>query len=123
MPAEIIQRKEGGLSQKQEIRHQYTQFSLNSYGHLCIREFDDPITNNHCSINYQKCPNICEDYVKGIRCEYYKDKVDRKNTEHLIVLDQKTTDGLIKFIFENRSTYEFKEFIKNLINKSSELPF
>jgi len=125
MPIEIIRRKEGELSQKQEIRHEHTQFSLNSYGHLCIREFDEPKGMGECGFKggRETCATgyerVCKD--GSYQCEHYK--VARIDEEHLVVLDQKTTDGLIKFIFENRSTYEFKELIKELIKNSKELPF
>jgi hypothetical protein len=39
MPAEIIFRKEGEDTKKIEVRGQNTQISINSYGHLAIREF------------------------------------------------------------------------------------
>jgi len=120
MPIEIIRRKDGELSQKQDIRHEHTQFSLNSYGHLCIREFDEPKTENYCD------RIVCaKDGIMGPcwedKCEHYK--LARSDDEHLVVLDQKTTDGLIKFIFENRNTFELKQFIKELIKNSKELPF
>ena len=63
--------------------------------------------------------NDCE---KGYQCPNYK--ITRANDEYLIVLDKATTNGLIKFIFENRSTYEFKRLLVVLIkDNESELPF
>lgn len=88
MPFEIIRRKEGEMSEKQEIRHSNVQVSINDWGHLVIREFDEP-----------------------------------KGEEHLIVLDQETTSRLIQFIFSIRNTYEYKEFLKEIIRKSCDLPF
>jgi hypothetical protein len=124
MSLEIIRRKEGELSQKQEIRHEHTQFSLNSYGHLCIREFEDKKKGYACDFGgFEKCINSeakAANGCTGYSCMYYK-SVLLPGEEHLIVLDQKTTDGLIKFIFENRSTYELKELLKGIIK--SELPF
>jgi hypothetical protein len=126
MPLEIIRRKEGEKSTKQEIRHEHTQFSLNSYGHLCIREFEDECPNYDCELGGLKdCDNEDAVSVKGccgMPCEHYK-YVSLPGEEHLVVLDQKTTDGLIKFIFENRSTFELKQFIKELIKNNKELPF
>jgi hypothetical protein len=126
MAIEIIRRKEGELSTKQEIRHQHTQFSINSYGHLCIREFDTPPINigYSCLIGRENCAK--DGITRACRdgnhvCEHYKEI--GTSDEHLIVLDKKTTEGLINFIFENRSTHEFKELIKELIRKNKELPF
>ena len=127
MSLEIIRRKEGELSQKQEIRHEHTQFSLNSYGHLCIREFDGPHRDVYCGLpgGRVECAKdgpskVCKD--RNYECEHYGNMLDGE--EHLVVLDQKTTDGLIKFIFENRSTYEFKKLLTVLINNNKdELPF
>lgn len=125
MPFELIRRKEGEPSQKQEIRHEHTQFSINSYGHVCIREFDNPRVESDCGIGRENCTKentLCKDFREGgYQCENYK--IVHIDDEHLLVLDKPTTDGLIKFIFENRSTCEFKEFIKGLIKNNKELPF
>jgi predicted transcriptional regulator len=117
MSLEIIRRKEGELSQKQEIRHEHTQFSINSYGHLCIREFDDPRMVNDCKIDNEG--NCNERFCINDKCEHYKPS--RVDDEHLIVLDQKTTNELIQFIFSVRSTYELKELLKGIVK--TELPF
>ncbi len=94
MPFELIRRKEGEISQKQEIRHDNTQISINDWGHLVIREFDDI-----------RVPN-------------------KAGEEHLIVFDQQTTNRLISFIFSIRSTYEFKKLLEALIrNNRNEIPF
>lgn len=94
MPFEIIRRKEGEISQKQEIRHDNTQISINDWGHLVIREFDD---------------------IKAF---------NKAKEEHLIVFDQQTTNRLISFIFSIRSTYEFKKLLMSLISdKRDEIPF
>ena len=125
MPFEIIRRKEGEISQKQEIRHKNTQISINDYGHLVIREFDDPRSEGDCSIGRENCAKegnkVCRDFVTNYQCEHYK--IARTDEEHLIVMDKETTDRLIKFIFENRSTYEFRTLLKELIKKCAELPF
>lgn len=120
---EIIRRKDGEKSTKQEIRHKNTQFSINSYGHICIREYDDEQSGYACELGSENCDNekggnVCF----GHSCCHYKASM-LPGVEHLLVLDQKTTDGLIKFIFENRSTFELKQFVKELIKNSKELPF
>jgi len=88
MAFEFIRQKEGEESYKQEVRHRNTQISINDWGHLCIREFDEP-----------------------------------KGEEHLIVFDQPTSEQIIRFIFSIRSTYELKQLLKDIIEKSKELPF
>ena len=125
MALEIIRRKEGEMSQKQEIRHECTQFSLNSYGHLCIREFDKPKRGHQCDLGCIENTNNCTEKDENgscccISCDHYK-IADVLPEEHLIVLDQKTTNELIQFIFINRSTYEFRELLKGIVK--SELPF
>ncbi len=128
MPFELIRRKEGEMSQKQDIRHQHTQYSLNSYGHLCIREFDDeqPGYGYRCELGGgENCNNMESFKTHGCMthsCPHYR-TVKLPGEEHLLVLDHVTTSSLINFIFENRSTYEFKEFIKQLIKSNKELPF
>jgi hypothetical protein len=124
MPLEIIRRKEGEESQKQEIRHSKTQFSINSYGHLCIREFDETNKKYVCTYGREKCyeeangqERVC--MAGNTLCEHYK--LVPMNDEHLIVLDKQTTDDLIRFIFSIRGTFEFKELLKEIIRK--ELPF
>ena len=63
---------------------------------------------------------VCRD--GNYQCEYYKTAYT--NDEHLIVLDRATTDGLIKFIFENRSTFEFKKLLTAMISNNKDgLPF
>jgi hypothetical protein len=126
MSFELIRRKEGEMSQKQEIRHQHTQFSLNSYGHLCIREFDDKQPGYRCKLGGGwACDN--EEAIKAraciaCSCQHYR-PVEMSSEEDILVLDHITTRSLINFIFENRSTHEFREFIKQLINRNNELPF
>jgi hypothetical protein len=124
MPFELIRRKEGEMSQKQEIRHQHTQFSLNSYGHLCIREFDDSQPGYACELGgFKNCNNneaIAAGGCCGFSCCHYK-QATLPGEEHLFVLDRTTTDGLIQFIFQNRSTYEFRELLKGVVK--DQLPF
>jgi hypothetical protein len=48
MAFEIIRRKEGEMSDKQTFRHDNTQISINDWGHLVIRQFD----NTHNSEEY-----------------------------------------------------------------------
>jgi hypothetical protein len=127
MSFEIIRRKEGELSQKQEIRHSHTQFAINSYGHLSIREFNDAQKGYACELGGRNGGNGCvnekaisEKGCIGLGCTHYK-QVMMPGEEHLLVLDQKTTNGLIEFIFKNRSTYEFMELLKGIVK--TELPF
>jgi|GEM_PF-2824770 len=126
MPFEIIRRKEGEVSQKQEIRHAYTQFSINDWGHLCVREFDKPRKEIHCELGGgNNC--VHRDPEAGGKecssCLHYK-CVTAYPEEHLIVFDKATTDRLINFIFSVRSTYEFKKLLAALIsNGRDELPF
>lgn len=90
MPAEIIFRYESEDTKKIEVRGENTQISINSYGHLVVREF----TGN--------------------------------TRDQLIVFDQATTEQIIQFVFKNRSTTEFKQFLKDLIMmkvKDDGLPF
>jgi hypothetical protein len=126
MPLEIIHRKEGEGNQKQEIRHAKTQFSINSYGHLCIREFDETKKKYECTYGRQKCyeemkgqERICMDGNNA--CEHYK--LVPVNDEHLIVLDKETTDGLIDFIFSIRNTFDLKQLLRDIIKQNRELPF
>lgn len=126
MPLEIIRRKEGEISQKQEIRHKNVQISINDWGHLCIREFDEPQLKFHCEIGHENCANgkttaVCRDLVGGYQCKHCKEI--RSDDEHLIVFDKTTTEKIINFIFSIRSTYEFKQFLKDLTDKKNELPF
>jgi hypothetical protein len=91
MAFEFIRRKEGETSQKQEIRHKNVQISINDWGHLCIREFDEPHMNDD---------------------------------EHLIVFDKATTERIINFIFNIRSTFELKQLLKDITKKNiNDLPF
>ncbi|MGE5631348.1 MAG: hypothetical protein ACM3TR_09665 [Caulobacteraceae bacterium] len=125
MSLEIIRRKEGEMSQKQDIRHENTQFSINSYGHLSIREFDKPYYRWCCEMgcieNTDKCTGKDENGNYDCHaCEHYKNLLIQP-AEHLIVLDKTTTDNLIKFIFENRSTYELRELLKGIVK--DQLPF
>ena len=117
MPLEIIRRKEGEISEKQQIRHRNTQFSINSYGHLVIREFDGTQTSLRCEL--EKCSETSR---ACLGCEHMKN-FENPGEEHLIVLDQETTSKLIQFIFSIRNTYEYKEFLKEIIRKSCDLPF
>ncbi len=84
MAFEIIRRKEGEMSDKRTFRHDNTQISINDWGHLVIRQFD----NTHNS------------------------------DEYLIVLDKETTERIIAFIFSIRSTFEFRNLLKDLISKN-----
>lgn len=124
MSLEIIRRKEGEMSQKQEIRHEHTQFSINSYGHLCIREFDEQQPGCACELGeFKNCNNdeaLSLNGCCGPSCVRGK-RTMLPSEEHLIVLDQKTTNELIQFIFSIRSTYELKELLKDIVK--SELPF
>jgi hypothetical protein len=97
---------------------------LNNYGHLCIREFDDPKKTTDCCLPGGRAECIKDGLTKACRdgnyqCEHYK--ITRLDEEHLIVLDQKTTNELIQFIFTIRSTYELKELLKGIVK--NELPF
>ena len=124
MPIEIIRRMDGEKSTRQEIRHEHTQFSINSYGHLCIREFDAPQQGHTCEFGeFKNCTNkevVDAKRCCGFGCSRYKSTM-MPGEDHLIVLNQKTTDGLIKFIFENRSTFELRELLKDIVK--SNLPF
>jgi hypothetical protein len=95
MPFELIRRKEGEMSQKQKVRRKNVQISINNWGHLVVREFDEPEWKTDCEIG----------------------------DEYLIVFDNITTKKIIDFIFSIRSTYEFENMLKNLINNKGELPF
>lgn len=127
MPFELIRRKEGETSQKQEIRHKNVQISINDWGHLCIREFDEPKLEGDCGIGREKCiienngTKVCRDFATGYQCEHYK--TARKDEEHLLVFDQQTTNRLINFIFSVRSTQEYKSFLKSILDKHIDLPF
>ena len=128
MPFELIRRKEGEVSQKQEIRHKNVQISINDWGHLVIREFDEPQKNWECKYGYEKCiienngtKKACVDYSTGYQCEHYK--TIRKDDEHMLVFDQQTTNRLINFIFSVRSTQEYKSFLKSILDKHIDLPF
>lgn len=127
MSFELIRRKEGEISQKQEIRHKNIQISINDWGHLVIREFDEPQLIDDCEIGRMDCytkyngTKVCKDYASGYQCEHYK--TARKDEEHLLVFDQQTTNRLINFIFSVRSTYELKKLLKDLIGNKDSLPF
>jgi len=124
MSFEIIRRKEGELSQKQEIRHNNVQISINDWGHLVIREFDKPRYKELCEYDREKCliennaTKVCK--TENYKCEHLKEK--RVDDEHLIVFDKETTGKIISFIFSIRSTYEFKQLLKDIISKNG-LPF
>lgn len=125
MPFEIIRRIEGEMSQKQEIRHSKVQISINDWGHLCIREFDEPEYTYDCEIGRENCPKegerVCRDYLNDqYQCEHYK--ITREDDEHLLVFDRETTEKIIKFIFSIRSTFEFKELLRKIIETNG-LPF
>jgi len=117
MAFEIIRRKEGEMHEKQQIQHEYVQVSINDWGHLVIREFDDPIMDKAC------CgvgPENCEKYRSQSEyacnnCEHYK--LTRTDDEHLIVFDKATTDRIIDFIFSIRSSHELKQLLKDMIEK------
>lgn len=126
MSFEIIRRKEGEVSQKQEIRHRNIQISINDWGHLVIREFDEPQLECDCGIGRENCvkegTKVCRDFATDYQCEHYK--TVRKDDEHLIVFDQQTTNKIINFIFSIRSTQEYRNFLKALIDKRNiDLPF
>jgi len=117
MSFELIRRKEGEISQKQEIRHKNIQISINDWGHLVIREFDDPQISREC--NSGKCIDPEKSCYK---CDHWK--TTRIDDEHLIVFDKATTEKIINFIFSIRSTYELKQLLKSIIEKKiDDLPF
>lgn len=119
MSFEFIRRKEGEVSQKQEIRHSNVQISINDWGHLCIREFDDPYFEDKCQYGCEKCTEenegkqVCEDVFTGYKCKHLKP--ERTDDEHLIVFDRETTEKIIRFIFSVRSTYELKQLLKSMV--------
>ena len=126
MAFEIIRRKEGEISKKQEIRHSKVQISINDWGHLVIREFDEPQVSGNCEISRENCAKegtrVCIDNLSGYKCEHYK--ITRINDEHLIVFDKATTDKIINFIFSVRSTFEFKQLLRSILDKrSDDIPF
>lgn len=125
MPFELIRRKEGEISQKQEIRHKNIQISINDWGHLVIREFDEPHKELQCELGGgNNC--VHRDPEAGNKeccsCLHYKYLIVYPE-EHLIVFDQQTTNRLINFIFSVRSTYELKKLLKDLIGNKDSLPF
>lgn len=91
MSLEIIRRKEGEISQKQEIRHEKTQVSYNDFGHLCIREFGEPHMQRICvrEESPDECPGSCMDCNKTEL---------QGSEEHLIVFDTKTSRQIIDFV-------------------------
>lgn len=111
MPFELIRRKEGEESQKQKIWHSKVQISINDWGHLCIREFDNPQKDGHCTIGRENCQKdetsvLCCDYATGYKCEHYR--ITRADDEHLLVFDKETTDRIMNFIFSIRSSFDMK---------------
>jgi hypothetical protein len=87
MPFEIIRRKEGEVSQKQEIRHRNTQISINDWGHLVIREFDEPQKNDeeHLLVFDQQTTNRLINFIFSVRSTYelkklLKDLIDNKGS-------------------------------------------
>lgn len=70
MPFEIIRRKEGEMSQKQEIRHENTQVSINDWGHLVIREFDAYSSLEHLIVFDQQTTNKIISFIFSIRSTY-----------------------------------------------------
>ena len=100
MPFELIRRKEGEFSEKQEIRHSNVQVSINDWGHLCIREFDESNEQYYC-LKYNKLPKDVEtscctrDICEG--CDYFTKKTI-SGEEHLIVFDKRTTDRILEFV-------------------------
>ena len=127
MSFEFIRRKEGEMSQKQEIRHSNVQVSINDWGHLVIRAFDKPEYEENCEYGREKCEEkngtmICETFPKGYcKCEYLK-KI-RVDEEHLIVFDKATTDRIINFIFSIRTPNFMKQLLENILKGNYELPF
>jgi hypothetical protein len=125
MAFELIRRKEGEATEKQEIRHSNVQISINDWGHLVIREFDKPRISGDCEIGRENCAKealVCCDYESGFQCEHYK--TTRADDEHLLVFDRATTERLINFIFSIRSTHELKQILRALIEKQGgEMPF
>ena len=93
---EIIRRKEGELSQKQELRHDKTQVSYNDFGHLCIRGFGEVMVGRKCKINASE--TICaNNSMKCIECADYQKETEYPE-EHLIVFDAKTSRQIIEFV-------------------------
>jgi hypothetical protein len=98
MSFEIIRRKEGETSQKQEIKHEKTQVSYNDFGHLCIREFDSEKHETECAIGRDNCDkgdHVCWS-MAGYKCEHHR--TVRADAEHLVVFDTKTSRQIISFI-------------------------
>lgn len=126
MAVEIIRRKEGEMSEKQTIRHDKTQVSINDWGHLCVRLFDplerrllkciQPVENDDgvraCSVGDRECFSCSSAVYDDVQC----------NSEHLIVFDVATTNRIIDFIKKQNPAYDFIQFLKELA-KSNGLPF
>jgi len=124
MAVEIIRRKEGELSQKQDIRHEKTQVSINDWGHLVIRCFDTSRVENDCLIGTENCTkedHLCWN-ISGYRCENYKSV--RTDDEHLVVFNQTTTNRIIDFVNKQNPSYEFMQFLKEMAKKKvDDFPF
>lgn len=126
MAFELIRRKEGEVSEKLEIRHLNVQISINDWGHLVIREFDKPQIDVNCELKKENCKYndrmLCRKYADVSQCEHCK--ITRFDDEHLLVFDRATTEKIIDFIFSIRSTYEFKQLLKEVLGKrKDDLPF
>jgi len=67
MPFELIRRKEGEISKRQEIRHSNVQISINDWGHLCIREFDKPGNVEHLIVFDKATTNRIISFIFSIR--------------------------------------------------------
>ncbi len=78
---EIIRRKEGELSHKQEIRHDNVQVSYNDWGHLVVREWDKDASRIYPIVAGL---NEIGDLEKG--------------EEHIIVFDKDTSQRIINFL-------------------------
>jgi len=122
MPFEIIHRKEGEMSQKQEIRHSNVQISINDWGHLVIREFEKPTDTKKCRLG--DSDNCNKNIIGGNcwNCEHYK-TITTPGEEHLIVFDRATTDRIIDFIFSVRTNNLMKQLLENILKGNYELPF
>ncbi len=103
MPFELIRRKEGEFSEKQEIRHSNVQVSINDWGHLCVREFDNNKREYFCEeykqfVNYSTNPpeKLCGRQF----CNCCKNLIEKvvAGEEHLIVFDKSTTKRILRFI-------------------------
>ena len=99
MAFEIIRRKEGEVNQRQEIRHDNTQISINDWGHLVVREFNFNSIKTTCKQDERSDRNpefVCPQAYCDTCNQLEKETI--YGEEHLVVFDKRTTERILRFV-------------------------